>query len=280
MCVCVCVLVCRAPLCHHWVFVWFRLCFPSRSRCVCARMCAHACLRVCTHPQVGMPTCFVVLQRTGGGGGSPSFGNPKALTASYTPSRATPCSVQMQKYLHIKLPLKAASFQLCGVKKQSERIRRPKHLLKTYGPTGRMQCHWHLHCRPRSVSPRENFAIFLKDKSFYTKLSPARNPPPPQPNTEALCQPPPPKHTCERTHTHTHTERDSTAQHSTAPRAACCPSGPIGTASTARPRPRAGAVGTPPGGTKGGRRSRTQRAIGARAATWRRTQTSAALGWT
>ena len=34
--------------------------------------------------------------------------NPKALTASRTPQRASPCSVQKQKVLQIKLPLKSA----------------------------------------------------------------------------------------------------------------------------------------------------------------------------
>ena len=43
-----------------------------------------------------------------GGGEVATLGNPKAPTASYAPERASPCAVQSQKYLQIKLLLNAA----------------------------------------------------------------------------------------------------------------------------------------------------------------------------
>ena len=46
--------------------------------------------------------------RVGGGGeGGATPGNPKTPTASRTPQRASPCSVQRHQHLQIKLPVKA-----------------------------------------------------------------------------------------------------------------------------------------------------------------------------
>ena len=84
-----------------------------------------------TTPGVGRPGDGVLpvplMDIRGGGGGAgyvnyfdgeyfvgdgkipPPLDIPKLSTASHTPSRASPCSVQSQKDLHINLPLKSAS---------------------------------------------------------------------------------------------------------------------------------------------------------------------------
>ena len=87
---------------------------------------------------------------------------PKLPTASRTPSRAGPCSVQRPKQLQTDWPLTAAFvhhplFQTPAQKLQSHR----------------MQCHWHRHCTAGHplISPGGNFGDFLQDNSKNSKRS-------------------------------------------------------------------------------------------------------------